>query len=141
MRFSELRESETRTRARRSAADVKDRQSNRHRKRRGRQFELAHPGEFERGHSGNNCQILPAAMPTNRSLPCCLADTALARRRFFHLRAHRVQVIGCRNHREQQDECASESAQEDQWARLRTLSSILQTDRRRPLPPYQIGGH
>jgi len=140
MRFSELRESATRTRARRSAADMKDRRSNRHRKRRGQQFQLAHPGEIERGRGGNNRQVLTAAVPTNRSFPCRLTDTALARRRFFHLCANRVQVVGCGNHREQQNEHTSESAQEDQGARRRTFSSILQTDRRRPLPPYPIGG-
>ena len=50
---------------------------------------------------------------------------------FFHLRAHDVQVIGRRDHGEQQNECTAKGAEEDWRGRCRTI-------RRSPLPPQQI---
>jgi len=72
---------------------MENRRHHRQRKRTGEKFQPAYAGESDRGRGGDNGrQILAAALPgrSHRGL----ADTALARRRFFHLGAHGVQVVG-----------------------------------------------
>ena len=69
--------------------------------------------------AGRFCQRLcqteafsPAAWQILRS-PGKRSICQAAGRAFFHLGAHSVQIVSGRNHREQQDECTAESADED----------------------------
>src|SRR3984893_4053588 len=62
-----------------------------------------------------------------------IAGAAEAAFRLFHLRTHDVQVVGRRDHWEQQNECTAKSAEEDERGRCRTIG-------RRPWPAYEIGG-
>jgi hypothetical protein len=57
-----------------------------------------------------------------------IAGAAEAAFRLFHLRTHDVQVVGRRDHGEQQNECTAKSAEEDERGRCRTIG-------RSPLPP------
>jgi len=132
-RFSELPEAG----AWRSAAGAEDRGSHGHRKRCDEKFQPALASESERGHGCDHSgQILPGAVPDRSLSHGCLADTTLTGRGFFHLGPHGVQVVAGRDHREQQNECAAESAHEDDRACCRTI----RTGRRIPLPPQQPSG-
>jgi hypothetical protein len=60
--------------------------------------------------------------------------------RLFHLGPHGVQVVGGRDYREQQNECAAESAEKDERTRRRASCRTSQNSRRSPSPPQQTGG-
>jgi len=78
-------------------------------------------------------------MPYGRPFPTRLADTALARRGLFHFGPHCVQIVGGRDHREQQNECTAKRIDRHQRARRRTYYSTIPVCRRAPSPPQQIG--
>jgi hypothetical protein len=62
-----------------------------------------------------------------------IAGMAEAALRLFHLRSHGVQIIGSRDHREQQNQRASKNTNEAERTASRGRSS--------PLPPQQNAGH
>ena len=66
-----------------------------------------------------------------------MAEGAL---RLFHLGSHGVQVVADRDHGEQQNKYAAESAQEDERVRCRTSCWNTPTGRSSPSPPQQISG-
>jgi len=100
---------------------VENRRSHRYGNKTGEKFLPAIAGESERGRGcDNGRQILPAA--AGRCLfPRCLADAALAGRELFHLGAHGVHIVGSRDYREQQNQCAGKSAEEQERALRRTF--------------------
>jgi len=57
--------------------------------------------------------------------------------RLFHLGAHGVQVVAGRDYRKQQNECAAESAKENELGRCRTSDGTSQSS---PTPPQQPRG-
>jgi len=67
--------------------------------------------------------------PSRTFFASSLPHRSLARCRLFHLRPHRVQIIGGRNYREQQNQCTSQCQQ--------TLQRTRPSDRRSGTPPPQ----
>lgn len=61
--------------------------------------------------------------------------------RLFHLGPDGVQVVGGRDHREQQNQGAAESANEDERAPRRASYQTTRSGRRSPVPPQQTGGN
>ncbi len=81
-------------------------------------------------------------------MKCARSGSSVPKRalRFFHLRAHRVQVVRGRDDREEKNESATERAEQDErlfrFARLRIGIRTAEHrggGRRSPLPPQQKG--
>jgi hypothetical protein len=81
----------------------------------------------ETGQSG------PRGMGQRVNWASAIAGAAEAAFRLFHLRTHEVQVVGHRDHWEQQNECTAKGAEKDERGRCRSI-------RRSTLPPQQIAG-
>ena len=78
----------------------------------------------------------------SQPMHCASAIAGMAKGpfRLFHLGSHGVQVVGGRDYREQQNQCAAESADKDERSPCRTSCRTTRTGRRSPVPPQQTGG-